>query len=95
MYSLVVMFFFFFCFFFFLFFFFFCFFFFFVKDAINRVTKYREKKVTSPVSSCSALNSPGARADLPPLELFLDPLLVVTMQLINFGAIIPIIHGYK
>ena len=62
--------------------FFFLFFFFF---SINRVTK-----VTSSVSSCSALNSPGARADLPPLELFLDPLFVVIMQLINFGAIIPI-----
>ena len=49
-----------------------------------------EKKVTSSVLSCSALNSPGAHADLPPLELFLHPLLVVIMQLINFGAIIPI-----
>ena len=66
--------------------FWFFFFFFFFFNAINRVTKYREKNVTSSVS----LNIPGARADLPPLELFFDPLLVVITQLINFGAGIPI-----
>ena len=50
----------------------------------------QEEEGAREMSSCSALNSPGARADLPPLEFFFDPLLVVIMQLINFGAVIPI-----
>ena len=44
------------------------------------------------VSSCSALNSHGARVGLSPLELFFDPLLMVIMQLINFGAVIPMVQ---
>ena len=51
-----------------------------------------EKKVTSSVSSCSALNSPGApvHAQICHPWSFSWILLVVIMQLINFGAIIPI-----
>ena len=49
-----------------------------------------EEEGAREMSSCSALNSPGARADLPTLELFFDPLFVVIMQLINVGAVISI-----
>ena len=55
----------------------------------NKKKKKKEEGARE-MSSCSALNSPGARADLPPLELFFDPLFVVIMQLINVGAVIPI-----
>ena len=63
----------------------------FFKDAINRVTKYREKNLPLLCHlAVHLLNSPGARADLPPVEVFLDPRLMVILQLINCGAIIPI-----
>ena len=52
--------------------------------------KKKKEEGAREMSSCSALNSPDARADLPPLELFFDPLLVVIMQLVNVGSVIPI-----
>ena len=49
-------------------------------------TRRRRRKKREP-EKCHL--APGARADLPPMELFFDPLLVVIMQLINVGAVIP------
>ena len=44
--------------------------------------KKKKEEGAREMSSCSSLNSPGARADLPPR--------LVIMQLINVGAVIPI-----